>query len=540
MKLFSDIMESSDDSAPENWEDEAEEATKEEVETWVKTTSYVFKTSNDDEYTLSNYSSLVNIDSQLSQHYTMKKETGPKENPQKKENTPKAKPEIPLVKIDKSAMIEELTGTIYSASNVKPTINIVFIGHVDAGKSTLCGHLLLKCNKIEPRVVEQYELEAKENNRESWWLAYIMDVNEDEREKGITIEVGRAFLDTTNRVVCILDAPGHKSYVPNMLLAAAQADLAALVVSARPGEFESGFQKGGQTTEHILLSRSMGIDCFIILVTKMDTVEWDESRFNYIKNSMLPFLLETCKILEHNLIWIPISGINGGNLIRSGACQWYTGPDFLSVLDICEVPIKDIQGPLRIPIFDKAKDQGLVLLGKVESGVIVKGMKIVIMPGNFEADVVDLMGVEDCKIVYAESGMNIRIRVKGSDEIKPGMVICDAYDLVNVCEEFLADVMFLDLVAYKPLILPGYTCMIHIGVAVAECTIQNIISKFDEATKKKVKVGFCKANTRAIVRIQVKELMCIEKFSTFKPLGRFTLRDEDNTIGLGKILDIFA
>ena len=534
-------MSDSSDSAPENWEDEAEEVTKEEAEAWTKPVTYVFKTDRDEVYTLPTYTSLLDHDTQVSQHYSTKKLETPKDPPIKKELIPRVKPEEVIERVDKKSFIEELTSTAYSYNISRPTINVVFIGHVDAGKSTLCGRLLLSCTKIDPRVVEQYELEAKENNRESWWLAYIMDVNEDEREKGITIEVGRAFFDTPNRQICILDAPGHKNFVPNMIAAAAQADIAALVISARPGEFESGFQKGGQTTEHILLSRSMGIDFFIVLVTKMDTVNWDQARFNYIKTTMQAFFRETCKILEENTLWIPISGIEGGNLTVPGACEWYSGKDFLGALDSFEVPSRKPEAPLRIPLFDKARDQGTVLLGKVEAGVIIKGMKVFAMPGRIEAEVQDLMGAEDAKIMYAEPGMNIRIRVKaGGEDIKAGMVLCDPYDLPTVAEELMADIMFLDLLAHKPLILPGYVCVMHIGVAVGECTFQEIVAKFDAVSKKKVKAGYCKGNTRVIARIRMKDPMCVERFSTFKTLGRFTLRDEDITIGLGKVLDIIA
>ena len=531
-------MESSNESIPDNWEEEAEEATKEEVETWKKETVYVFKTDRDEGYTLNNYTSLVDHDDQISEHYTNKKDQIPKDPLIKKEIIPKIKQEEIIERIDKQKLIQELTGQAYTKASLKETINIVFIGHVDAGKSTVCGGLILGCKKIEQRVVEQYELEAIENNRQSWWLAYIMDVNEDEREKGITIEVGRAFLETDNRLICILDAPGHKSFVPNMITAAAQADVAAVVISARPGEFEAGFQKGGQTMEHILLCKSMGVENFIMIITKMDTVDWDESRFVYIKNNLLPFLRENCRLVETNLVWIPISGIEGKNLIVPGACSWYNGKGFLSLLDTIEIQPRLTDYPLRIPIFDKVKDQGTVILGKIEAGLLVKGMKAVIMPDNIETEVVEIMGVEDIKMLYAEPGMNVRIRIKGSDEFKAGAVLCDPYDFPLISEEFTAEILFLDLLPHKPLILPGYTCVIHIGVAVTDCTFQEITAKYDPVTKKKVKIGYCKGNTRIIAKIKLKEIMCIEKYSAFKALGRFTLRDEDITIALGKIIDV--
>jgi peptide chain release factor subunit 3 len=528
----------SEDSIPDNWEDDAEEVTQEEAEKWKKETVYVFKSDREKEYKINEYSSLVNHDNQLLNHYSKSKSNMPTEPIAKKETPAKTKSEEIIEKLDKSALIKSLTGKEYDASNRKACVNVVFIGHVDAGKSTICGNLILKTGRIDKRVVEQYELEAKENNRESWWLAYIMDENEDEREKGITIEVGRAFIETPNRTICILDAPGHKNFIPNMISGAAQADIAALVVSARIGEFESGFQKGGQTTEHILLCKSLGVDTFIVLVTKMDTIDWSESRFSYIKSTLLTFLVENCKIEESKIHWIPISGFKGTNLTSVDNSDWYTGRDFLSTLDTCEIEPKLYHFPLRIPILDKNKAQGTVVYGKIESGILVTGMKVCVMPGTVEADIQEIMGVEDAKLSYADAGMNVCIKIKSSDELRVGSIICDPYDFPCITNKFLADVLFLELLPHNPLILPGYSCIIHIGVTVSTCTFEEIIAKYDPITKKKVKAGFCKSNTRAIVKVFLKETTCIEKYNDFKPLGRFALRDEDITIGIGKVINI--
>lgn len=531
-------MENSDDSIPDNWEDEAEEVTQEEAASWKKEVNYVFKTEADTAFSQNAYSSLLNQDEQLSSHYSNKKDSVPKEPLPKKELIIRPKLEEVIEKIDKKALISSLIGRDYQSIPSKTHVNIVFIGHVDAGKSTLCGNIIYRSKKIDQRVVEMYELEAKENNRESWWLAYIMDVNTEEREKGITIEVGRAFIETEHRVVCMLDAPGHKSFVPNMISGAAQADIAALVVSARPGEFESGFQKGGQTTEHILLCRAMGVDSFIVLVTKMDTVNWDEERFRFIQKSLIPFLVDKCKLSPQQLHWIPISGLDGTNLLLNEGGGWYTGKGFLQVLDECEVGGKDENAPLRVPILDKAKEMGTVVLGKVEAGIVVKGMKVNLMPGNCEAEVQEILGVEDERIMFARPGMNVRIKLKGSDEFKPGSVLCDPYDFPIVSETFVADIMVLDLLPHKPLLIPGYVCIIHLGVAVSECTFDFVISATDPKTKKHVKANYIRANMRAKAILRVKEPMCFSVFSELSALGKFALRDEDITIGLGKILEV--
>lgn len=166
-----------------------------------------------------------------------------------------------------------------SVDETRAPVNIVFIGHVDAGKSTICGQVLLLSGLVDLNELKKYEIEAKENNRESWYLAYIMDQGAEERAKGKTVEVGKAFFQTKNKRFTIIDAPGHKNYVPNMIQGTSQADFGALVISAKEGEFESGFEKGGQTREHALLAKSIGIRHLVVLVNKMDEVNWSRERY---------------------------------------------------------------------------------------------------------------------------------------------------------------------------------------------------------------------------------------------------------------------
>ncbi|CDQ97061.1 unnamed protein product [Oncorhynchus mykiss] len=162
----------------------------------------------------------------------------------------------------------------------KEHVNVVFIGHVDAGKSTIGGQIMYLTGMVEKRTLEKYEREAKEKNRETWYLSWALDTNQEERDKGKTVEVGRAYFETEKKHFTILDAPGHKSFVPNMIGGASQADLAVLVISARKGEFETGFEKGGQTREHAMLAKTAGVKHLIVLVNKMDdpTVNWSLER----------------------------------------------------------------------------------------------------------------------------------------------------------------------------------------------------------------------------------------------------------------------
>lgn len=213
--------------------------------------------------------------------------------------------------------------------------SIVFIGHVDAGKSTICGNLMYLMGVVDQRTIEKFKQEAKDKGRDSWWLAYVMDSSEEEKAKGKTVEMGRAQFDTDHKKFTVLDAPGHKNYVPNMIMGAALADVGALVISARKGEFEAGFEKDGQTREHAQLAKSLGVQKLVIIVNKMDNCNWDKKRFDEIHDGLMPFLYAT-GFKDEELLFIPISGLSGQNIkepVDKKDCDWYSGPTMIQALD---------------------------------------------------------------------------------------------------------------------------------------------------------------------------------------------------------------
>lgn len=214
------------------------------------------------------------------------------------------------------------------SDTVKEHLNIVFIGHVDAGKSTMGGNLLYITGMVDKRTMEKYEREAKEAGRESWYLSWALDSTPQERLKGKTVEVGRGYFETNSRRYTILDAPGHKTYVPSMISGASQADVAILVISARKGEFETGFEKGGQTREHIMLVKTLGVSKLICVINKMDesTVNWQQSRYNEIKDKLTPFIRGAGFNLKTDTTFIPVSAYTGANLkdrVSKTVCPWY-------------------------------------------------------------------------------------------------------------------------------------------------------------------------------------------------------------------------
>lgn len=432
------------------------------------------------------------------------------------------------------------------SETVKESANIIFIGHVDAGKSTTSGNILFQSGKIEQRIIDKFEKEAKDNQRESWWLAYIMDQIEEEKAKGITIDVGRALFETEKRRYTILDAPGHRSFVPNMISAAAQADIAVLIVSARKGEFETGFDKGGQTREHSQLCRTAGVKTVVIAVNKMDekTVNWEKARYDEIVGKVKPFL-KACGFGD-NIHTIPISGFSGINLTKrmdKGMCPWYDGPSLMELLDNIKLQLGDPQGPIRMPIIDKFKDGkgGSVIMGKVESGTITKGSKCCIMPNKIDVDVIGITYDENSSTTTkARPGDNVRVLMKGdqADQIQTGFVLCSQIDICHYNNLFQAQLVVLELP--RPLLTPGYEAVIHIHTCQEEVIITKITDQLDRQTGKIAKKNppYLKSGSVGNVVIRTAKPICIEQYDQFPQLGRFTLRDAGKTIAFGKIIRI--
>jgi len=429
----------------------------------------------------------------------------------------------------------------------RPHFNVVFIGHVDAGKSTTCGNVLLLAGMVDQRQIEKYQREAKEKAGESWYLAYVLDSSEEEKAKGKTVEVGRAPFETPNRRFTILDAPGHKAYVPNMISGASQADIGILIISARKGEFETGFEKGGQTREHAILCRTLGVDKLFVAVNKMDdpSVQWSEERYTTIVDKLTPFLSSAeCKFKPEEVEFFPISGLTGDNLKeRCNTPSWWKGPTLWSLLDNLPVRDRDSSKGLRMPLLDGYKDMGdVVAAGKVEQGKVEPGMKAVILPSN---DKVTVKGVYIAgeKVTYAGVGENVTCVLGGisEDAIRKGFVLCPAVKDAGRCvTKFKAQMQVLELLEERPIISSGYQAILHVHTAIEECTIAKLVEEvvMKPKPKKVAKPKFVRANAIVTVIIEVKRSVCVETFANTSQLGRFTLRDELKTIALGRIIEL--
>ncbi|XP_065659114.1 eukaryotic peptide chain release factor GTP-binding subunit ERF3A isoform X2 [Hydra vulgaris] len=425
----------------------------------------------------------------------------------------------------------------------KDTINIIFIGHVDAGKSTIGGQLLFLTGQVDKRTLEKYEREAKEKNRETWYLSWALDTNIEERNKGKTVECGRASFDTESKHFVLLDAPGHKSFVPNMIGGAAQADVAVLVISARKGEFETGFERGGQTREHAMLAKTCGVRFLIVLINKMDdlTVKWDKERYNEIVSKLTPFLKKT-GFKASETIYMPCSGFTGLNLkdrLTLEQCPWYQGPSFLEHLDQLPSFKWPYDDPIKVLVSERYKDMGTIVIGKIESGIIRKGDTCTLMPNRNSVKVIGITGADEVEKNICKAGENVKLKLSGieEDEVVPGFVLCHPDHLCNTARVFDAQIVVLE---HKSIICAGYKGVLHIHNAVEEVILVGLIHTIDKKTGEKSaqRPRFIKQDTVAVARFKTANLICMETFANFAPMGRFTLRDEGRTVAMGKVLSL--
>ncbi|KAL6012127.1 hypothetical protein ACLOJK_002604 [Asimina triloba] len=385
------------------------------------------------------------------------------------------------------------------------------------------------------------------NLKKFWYMAYIMDTNEEERIKGKTVEVGRAHFETETTRFTILDAPGHKSYVPNMISGASQADVGVLVISARKGEFETGYERGGQTREHVQLAKTLGVSKLLVVVNKMDdpTVLWSKERFEEIQTKMVPFLKSSGYNVKKDVQFLPISGLVGSNMktrVDKSLCNWWDGQCLFEALDAIEVPPRDPKGPLRMPIIDKFKDMGTVVMGKIECGSIREGDSLIMMPNKAHVKVLAVYCDEN-RVKRAGPGENVRVKLSGLEEedILAGFVLSGVAKPIEAVSEFDAQLQIVELLD-NAIFTAGYKAILHIHAVLEECEIVKLHEQIDPKTRKpmKKKVFFVKNGAVVVCRIQVNNLICVENFVDFPQLGRFTLRSEGKTIAVGKVTKLPA
>jgi elongation factor 1-alpha len=425
----------------------------------------------------------------------------------------------------------------------KPNVNLVVIGHIDHGKSTLVGRLLFDLGVIDERIMRQLEEEAKKHGKDTFKFAYVMDIHKEERERGITIDINLREFETNKYHITIIDAPGHRDFVKNMIKGTAQADHALLVVSAKPGEAEAGTADDGQTTEHILLAKTMGVKQMIVVINKMDTVNYDKKRFEEVWEMVKRRLLQSGWNIEKQIIGpIPASAWEGDNVVkRSDKMPWYDGPTVVEAIDMLEPPEQPIDKPLRIPIQSvyNIKGVGLVLAGRVVSGKLKEGDTIVVEPADKTVQVKSIEMFHK-RIPEAVPGDNIGFNVKGDIEkkdVKRGDMVGHPDNKPTVAKEFIARVF---VIRHPTAITVGYTPVLHVHEASVAGQFVELIRKVDPRTGTTLEENpqMLRPGDIADVRIRPIKPLPIEEVSQFPQLGRFAIRDMSMTIGVGMVMKI--
>ena len=425
----------------------------------------------------------------------------------------------------------------------KKQLNVVVIGHVDSGKSTSTGHLILKCGGIDQRTIEKFEKEAEQAGKGSFKYAWVLDNLKAERERGITINISLNKFETERYKCTIIDAPGHRDFIKNMITGTSQADIAVLMISAQAGEFEAGISKEGQTKEHALLAFTLGVKQIIVGVNKMDhnSVNFGQERYDDIKREASDFLKKTGYKTE-KIHFVPLSGWLGDNLIeRSTKMNWYKGPTLIEAIDQAEEPVRLLDKPLRLPIIDAYKIGGVgtVPVGRVETGVLKSGMVIKFTPSDLTSEVKSIEQHHQT-LDEATPGNNIGFNVKNiaAKDIKRGYVCSNTKEAPALdCETFLAQVIIL---SHPGQITNGYTPVIDCHTAHMASKFEEIKTKLDRRTGKVLEEGpkFIKNGDCAMITIRPTKPLCVETFSTYPPLGRFAVRDMKQTVAVGVVKEV--
>eukprot|EP01132_Coremiostelium_polycephalum_P002607 gene2607-3232_t len=434
--------------------------------------------------------------------------------------------------------LEEMVHKEFVTTENKPHLNMVVIGHVDAGKSTTMGHLLYKLGFVDKRTMDRFQRESEKLGKSTFHFAWVLDEQDEERERGVTMDVCVRYFETEHRRITLLDAPGHRDFIPNMISGTTQADVAVLIVNAN--EFEAGFSSEGQTKEHALLAKSLGIMQLIVAVNKMDLVDWSEERYNFIVDSLKSFL-SSAKFNEKNIRFIPVSGYTGDNLVdRSpqldSKLSWYQGPTLANQIDSFSIGERLINKPFRMIVNDifKSSSKGSVWVGgKIEAGVVGIGDKLLVSPGS-EICTVKNIRRQQLDSEWAVGGDNIEIGlVFDSNIIRVGCILSDPEKPIHVSRKFIAQIV--TFVVPIPM-TNGYDAVFHAHSLEEPATITKLISILDEKGNVAKKNPRCiSSTTTAVVEITLPRPACLELYSSYRQLGRFTLRELGKTIAAGLI-----
>jgi elongation factor 1-alpha len=415
----------------------------------------------------------------------------------------------------------------------KEHLNLVFIGHVDSGKSTTVGRILYETGAISEQTLNKLKDEAAKVGKATFEFAFVMDALKEERERGVTIDISHREFETPKYYCTIIDAPGHRDFVKNMITGASQADAAVLQVSVK-----DGIQP--QTKEHAFLAKVLGISQMAINMNKMDAVGYKQEEYNKVK-AEVEKLLTGIGYKVADVKFVPCSGYVGDNLTKKSTnMPWYTGPTLLEVIDTFKVPPKPVDKPLRLPIQDvfTITGHGTVPVGRVETGRMKPGDAVIVMPAGVKGEI-KRIEMHHQELTEAQPGDNVGFNLKNVDkkDIKRGDVLGPVSSPPTVAADFTAQIVVLN---HPTAISVGYTPVFHIHTAQFAGKVIEILEKKDPKTGQtaQTKPDFIKTGDVAVVKIQPLKPIVIEKFAEFPPLGRFALRDMGQTVAAGVVLNV--
>ena len=424
----------------------------------------------------------------------------------------------------------------------KPHINLIIIGHVDHGKSTSVGHLFYDAGAIPEKTLRDFEAEAEALGKGSFKYAWVLDKLKEERERGLTIDLAFYELETRKNVFTVIDSPGHRDFVKNMVTGASQADGAILMISAKRGEYEAGTNPGGQTREHAFLAKTLGVNQMVVAVNKMDdaSVNWEENRYEEVKDGVTR-LLKMVGYDPSKIHFVPTSGWTGDNLVnKSENMPWYKGPTLLAALDEFILPPKPTDKPLRIPVQEvyTIRGVGTTPVGKVETGELNPGDDVLFMPSG-EQGKVNSIETHYTKIETAGPGDNIGFNVKGvpKDKLRRGEVVSHPNNPCRVAKAFEGRIFIIN---HPTAVGEGYTPVLHLHTAQVAVRFDKLLAKLDPRTGQTVEENpaYLRTGEAAMVRFVPLMPTAMEVFKDFPQLGRFALRDMGTTIGAGVVTKI--
>lgn len=443
------------------------------------------------------------------------------------------------VKQDKAKLKEEYE----RRKTGKDLLNLVVIGHVDAGKSTLMGHLLYQMGVVNKRAMHKYEQESKKRGKGSFAFAWVLDETEEERTRGVTMDIAQTAFETPHKQITLLDAPGHKDFIPNMITGAAQADVAILVVNATRGEFETGFESGGQTREHALLARSLGVSQLLVAVNKMDTVDWSQSRYDDIVKK-LGLFLKQAGYKDIDLSYIPCSGLGGENLTKAVSepklASWYKGSTLVEQIDKFKAVERPMDKPFRLIISDvfKGLGSGFSVVGRVSSGSVQAGDRVLVQPAG-DLAVVKAVTMDDSDNTCGFAGDHVTVVLTGMDmaHVNVGSVLCDPQNPIKSAMRIRARIVIFNL---ELPITRGFTVVFHYQSITEPAIIKRLNCQLNKNTGEviKNKPKCLVKNSSAVVEIEFERPVCLEMYKDYKDLGRFMLRQGGHTIAAGLVEEV--